>query len=127
MPSVPPYPGEKPQQLPSLPGAEEEAKAIASLLNTKAIVGKDATKSAITQLMPKARIIHLATHGLLDDVRGIGSAIVLTPEGNDDGLYQFACMSATNHFSNLPSFPSFPSSPSSSSVANLKQIDITQG
>ena len=36
--------------------------------------------------MPKARIIHLATHGLLDDVRGIGSAIVLTPEGNDDGL-----------------------------------------
>jgi hypothetical protein len=33
-------------------------------------------------------------------------------------------MSATNHFSNLPSFPS---SPSSSSVANLKQIDITRG
>ncbi|GAB4209695.1 MAG: hypothetical protein Fur006_69640 [Coleofasciculaceae cyanobacterium] len=86
MPSVPPYPGEKPQQLPSLPGAEEEAKAIASVLNTKAIIGKDATKSAITQLMLKARIIHLATHGLLDDVRGIGSAIVLTSSSNDDGL-----------------------------------------
>ncbi len=79
MPSVPPYPGEKPQPLAPLPGAEAEAKSIASLLNTKALIGKDATKSAITQLMPKARIIHLATHGLLDDVRGIGSALALAP------------------------------------------------
>jgi CHAT domain-containing protein len=82
MPSVPPAPGEKPQQLPSLPGAEEEAKAIAPLLNTKAIIGKDATKSAITQLMTKARIIHLATHGLLDDMRGLGSAIALAPDSS---------------------------------------------
>jgi CHAT domain-containing protein len=80
MPFVPPAPGEKPQQLPSLPGAEKEANAIAPLLNTKAIIGSYATKSAIVQLMPKARIIHLATHGLLDDVRGIGSAIALAPD-----------------------------------------------
>jgi CHAT domain-containing protein/Flp pilus assembly protein TadD len=80
MPFVPPAPGEKPQQLPSLPGAEKEANAIAPLLNTKAIIGSSATKSAIVQLMPKARIIHLATHGLLDDVRGIGSAIALAPD-----------------------------------------------
>ncbi len=86
MPSVPPAPGEKPQQLPSLPGAEHEAQVIAPLLNTKPLIGKDATKIAIKQLMPKARIIHLATHGLLDDVRGIGSAIALAPSGNDDGL-----------------------------------------
>src|SRR5919199_769231 len=33
MPSVPPYPGEKPQQLAPLPGAEAEAKASAPLLN----------------------------------------------------------------------------------------------
>src|SRR5919202_884593 len=79
-PFVPPAPGEKPQQLPSLPGAEKEANAIAPLLNTKAIIGSYATKSAIVQLMPKARIIHLATHGLLDDVRGIGSAIALAPD-----------------------------------------------
>jgi len=59
MPFVPPAPGEKPQQLPSLPGAETEANAIAAVLNTKAIIGSYATKSAIVQLMPKARIIHL--------------------------------------------------------------------
>jgi CHAT domain-containing protein len=86
MPSVLSTTGTKLQQLPSLPGAEQEAKAIAPLLNTKPLIGKDATKIAIEQLMPKARIIHLATHGLLDDVRGIGSAIALAPSGNDDGL-----------------------------------------
>ncbi|MFM6312178.1 MAG: CHAT domain-containing protein, partial [Dolichospermum sp.] len=36
--------------------------------------------------MPKARIIHLATHGLLDNVRGLGSAIALAPSSNDNGL-----------------------------------------
>lgn len=30
--------------------------------------------------MPKARIIHLATHGLLDDVQGLQSAIALAPD-----------------------------------------------
>jgi CHAT domain-containing protein/Flp pilus assembly protein TadD len=86
MPSVPPALGEKPQPLPSLPGAEQEALAIAPILNTKPLIGKDATKTAIVQLMPKARIIHLATHGLLDEIQGIGSAIALAPSGKDNGL-----------------------------------------
>ena len=88
MPSISPKSGEPPQQLPSLPGAEAEANAIASLLNTKAITGSSATKSALIQQMLKARIIHLATHGLLDDFKGQGvpGAIALAPSGNDNGL-----------------------------------------
>ena len=86
MPSVPPAPGETPQPLPSLPGAEQEAMAIAPLLNTKPIIGSYATKSSIVQQLPNARIIHLATHGLLDEIQGIGSAIALAPSGNDNGL-----------------------------------------
>ncbi len=88
MPSVPFVPGEKPQQLDSLPGAETEAKAIASLFNTKAIIGNQATKTAIVQKMTKARIVHLATHGLLDDYKqlGVPGAIALAPSGNDNGL-----------------------------------------
>jgi CHAT domain-containing protein len=82
MPSVPPYPGEKPQPLAPLPGAEAEAKAIAPLLNTQPLIGNNATESAVKQLLPKTRIIHLATHGLLDDIRGIGSAIALTPDSS---------------------------------------------
>jgi CHAT domain-containing protein/Flp pilus assembly protein TadD len=80
MPSVPPEPGQPAQPLPSLPGSEMEANAIAPLLNTKPLIGNVATKSAVVQLLPKARIIHLATHGLLDDVRGLGSAIALAPD-----------------------------------------------
>ena len=88
MPSITPQMGGTPQQLPSLPGAEKEALAIANLLNTKPLTGNLATKQAIEQQMPKARIIHLATHGLLDDFKGLGvpGAIALAPEGNDDGL-----------------------------------------
>ncbi|MGJ5629436.1 CHAT domain-containing protein [Nostoc sp. CALU 1950] len=86
MPKVPPAIGEPPQQLLPLPSAEEEAKAIAPILKTQAITGDKATKSAILQLLPKARIIHLATHGLLDDIRGLGSAIALAPSDKDNGL-----------------------------------------
>jgi CHAT domain-containing protein len=88
MPSVAPKIGEPPQKLPNLPGAETEAKKIAQLLNTKAITGKDATKAAFIQRLPQARIIHLATHGLLDDFKDLGvpGAVALTPNGKDDGL-----------------------------------------
>ena len=85
MPSVSPRPGEKPQQLPNLPGAEQEAKAIAQLLNTQALIGKDATKAVVLERMPGARIIHLATSAIVDEEHGIGSAIALAPSGNDNG------------------------------------------
>jgi CHAT domain-containing protein len=86
MPSVSLYPGEAPQQLDPLPGAEQEAKAIAPLFNTQPLIGNPATETAIKPLLPKARMIHLATHGLLDDFRGLGSAIAFTPSSSDDGL-----------------------------------------
>ncbi|MEG4370726.1 CHAT domain-containing tetratricopeptide repeat protein [Microcoleus sp. B4b_D2] len=86
MPSVSFSPGEPKQQLSPLPGAEAEAIAIAPLLNTQAITGAQGTKAQIVQKMPQASIIHLATHGLLDDVRGLGSAIAMAPSGSDDGL-----------------------------------------
>jgi CHAT domain-containing protein len=86
MPSVSAYLGAPKQQLSPLPGAEAEAIAIAPLLNTQAITGAQGTKAQIVQKMPQASIIHLATHGLLDDVRGLGSAIALAPSGTDDGL-----------------------------------------
>ncbi|MEG4803619.1 CHAT domain-containing tetratricopeptide repeat protein [Microcoleus sp. ARI1-B5] len=86
MPSVSLSLGEPKQRLSPLPGAEAEAIAIAPLLNTQPITGAQGTKAAIVQKMPQASIIHLATHGLLDDLRGLGSAIALAPSGGDDGL-----------------------------------------
>jgi CHAT domain-containing protein/Flp pilus assembly protein TadD len=87
MPSISGGVGEKPEQLEPLPGAEKEAKAIADIWLTKAILGKDATKATILAKAKQAKIIHLATHGLLDDFgSGIPGAIALAPEKNDNGL-----------------------------------------
>jgi CHAT domain-containing protein len=86
MPSVRPAVDKPPQQLPPLPGAEREAIAIASLLNTKALTGNAATETAVKAKLPQARIVHLATHGLLDDTQGLRSAIALAPNSSSSPL-----------------------------------------
>jgi CHAT domain-containing protein len=79
--------GETSQKLPPLPGTEQEAIEIARLHNTKAITGNQATKAAILQQMPQARIIHLAAHGLEGSTGGsVPGAIALAPLGKDNGL-----------------------------------------
>ncbi len=72
----------------ALPGSETEAEAIAQILQTTQIIGQAATESSIKQQMPNARLIHLATHGLLDDFSnsGIPGAIALTPGEGEDGV-----------------------------------------
>ena len=73
--------------LPALPGAETEAQAIATLFNTKALIGINATKSVVLDRMKTATTIHLATHGLLDTLRGeVPGAIALTPSAGNDGF-----------------------------------------
>ena len=72
--------------LPNLPGAEQEAKAVAALLKAPVLTGAEATKQAVVSKMPEARLIHLATHGLLDDVGGYFSAVALAPGNYDSGL-----------------------------------------
>jgi CHAT domain-containing protein/tetratricopeptide (TPR) repeat protein len=75
------------ETLSSLPGAETEAIAIAQLLNTEALTQNRATEAEIRALMPQSRLIHLATHGLLDDFgQGVPGAIALAPSQQYDGL-----------------------------------------
>ena len=83
-PKMPLYEG---TPLPALPGAETEAQAIATLFNTKALIGIDASKSVVLDRMKTATTIHLATHGLLDTLRGeVPGAIALTPSAGNDGF-----------------------------------------
>ena len=91
MPIVRTRVGEQPEQLSDLPHAETEALEIARLLGTQAFTGNRATKAAILPKLSQARWIHLATHGLLDDFKGLGvpGAIALGPSGTgelNDGL-----------------------------------------
>ena len=84
-------PDPMPDNLERLPGAEKEAIAVAQILNTAAIIGKQATKNRVVAQFRTARVIHLATHGLLE--RGQSSsleapgAIALAPtRPNENGL-----------------------------------------
>jgi CHAT domain-containing protein/Flp pilus assembly protein TadD len=75
------------QQLDALPGAEAEAIAISQILKTQPLIGNQATKPAVLAQMRDAPIIHLATHGLLNTLKGdIPGAIALAPSGQDNGL-----------------------------------------
>jgi len=81
------------RQLSSLPGAEREAIAIAEALNTEALLWDNANKATVMAQMPNARIIHLATHGLLEygspqdsGVLDVPGAIALAPSVSESGL-----------------------------------------
>ncbi|NEP01982.1 MAG: CHAT domain-containing protein [Symploca sp. SIO2E9] len=80
--------GERQEPLKPLQGAETEAIEIASLLGTQALIGDQATKTEIIKQLPSARLVHLATHGLLDEIleSGIPGAIALAPSENDHGF-----------------------------------------
>jgi filamentous hemagglutinin family protein len=88
MPSVGFNRNKPPQKLASLPYSETEAIAIAQLLNVEPLTGDKATKVAVLQQIEQARIVHLATHGILDDVEGLGipGSIALAPSKGDSGL-----------------------------------------
>lgn len=84
MPSVSPKIGDEPQKLADLPGAKLEADVIAKLLGTKALTGDAANKAAVLSKIPQAKIIHLATHGILNNFQALKSAIALAPIANNN-------------------------------------------
>jgi CHAT domain-containing protein len=73
----------------ALPYAEKEVNHVAELFGatrSTVRVSGQATKQAFAQLAPKSTVVHLATHGLIDEEHPMQSAVVLAPEGRDDGL-----------------------------------------
>ncbi len=88
MPSITLALGKPPVKLIPLEQAEKEALEIAKLLGTTALVGRKATKRAILSLMTQKRFIHLATHGIFDDLNNSKEpgSIALAPEGQDNGV-----------------------------------------
>jgi CHAT domain-containing protein len=88
MPTLPKANGMPPALLRPLPNAEVEAKEIANLLKTQAITGNTATKAFVLPQLQQARLVHLATHGLLEDFyqSGVPGAIALIPTANDAGF-----------------------------------------
>ena len=88
MPNNPELPGENVKLTP-LPHSETEANNIASQFNSQALIGLVATETTVVEKMKTADIIHLATHGLVQDNYTGGSipgAIALSEDNINDGL-----------------------------------------
>ena len=80
-------------QLEDLPNAKLEAQDIGDVFQIPVLTGEQATETRIKQQLPSARLIHFATHGLLDygDPQSYGNldvpgAVALTPSDGEDGL-----------------------------------------
>lgn len=69
------------ETLSPLPEAEIQAKAVAQIYspNSRVYVGKDAREDRWRTEAPAYRIVHLATHGVLDDRSPLYSYLVLSP------------------------------------------------
>jgi CHAT domain-containing protein len=87
MPSLAIRDGEVSRQLSPLLGAKQEAENIADLFHTPIFTGAQATKAAVLNKIDQARVIHLATHGILNDSPfwDLPGQVALAPSGQDKG------------------------------------------
>lgn len=72
-----------------LPAASRELAAVGRLLGGRAevLTRGQATERAFREAAGREpRVVHLATHTVIDERPGRGAAILLTPEAGDDGL-----------------------------------------
>ena len=81
-------------RLASLPSAAAEARALRQLYGaaSRAYTGSDATEARLKRESPQFSIIHLATHGILNNTDPMSSHLVLTPDARigatEDGRLQ---------------------------------------
>lgn len=75
-------------ELQALPFAEEEVQSIAQILKGEAHIRGYATEKNFKETADNSRIIHLASHTLIDDRNPLYSKLVFSPteEGQEDGL-----------------------------------------
>src|ERR1051326_4989756 len=76
---------------PTVRGAEEEVRALRSLYgdaHSRVYAGKEAAKANVTRDMENARVLHFATHAILEEDNPMYSVVVLADSRNasDDGL-----------------------------------------
>jgi CHAT domain-containing protein len=70
-----------------LPEAEKEVKALVPIYEpdeTRVYTGSDADEARFKAQAPHARILHLATHGVLDGASPLYSYLALAPDGSEE-------------------------------------------
>jgi CHAT domain-containing protein len=77
-------------ELSQLSDARREVRTIADLYSdsSRVLIGENATEESVKKLSGDARVLHLATHGIIDDASPMHSSILLTASGAEDGLLE---------------------------------------
>ena len=68
------------KSLPALPGSQREVRRISSLIPAGSAIllqGKQADEASVRRAMPAAKVIHLATHGVIDNSNPLLSFLAL--------------------------------------------------
>jgi CHAT domain-containing protein len=90
------------EPLEDLEFAQQEVENIAKLYGTQALVGKDATESALRSAVDQASILHFASHGQYNPNNPLFSTLYLASTSQDDGrlevheIYGLNLTKATN-------------------------------
>jgi CHAT domain-containing protein/predicted negative regulator of RcsB-dependent stress response len=71
----------------SLAASTAEVAAVTTIYGkrSRALVGPDASERAFRELAPHQRVIHVASHSVLNKRNPLFSYVALAPEGDDDG------------------------------------------
>ncbi len=74
--------------LPALPESGTEARWISDRIGVTAFIGGAATERTIRARLPRAQLVHLATHGFAfaSDARARDSYVALAPDSASDGM-----------------------------------------
>ena len=74
----------------SLPGSEQEAKAIAATMgpSTEVLIRRQATAAALTQRAPKYQMLHVAAHAFVDNIDPLSSRILLAGDTIESGAFE---------------------------------------
>lgn len=75
-------------RLGQLAGAKAEGQWVAARVGVHSLTEGEATESRIRELLPRATLVHFATHGYAYGTEALArrSFIALAPDGNEDGL-----------------------------------------
>jgi hypothetical protein len=82
------FPPDRRWRVPPLPGAEDEALAIARLVNTKPLTGRRATKRVVRARAGGADFLYFATHGVASSIDPLtGGFLFLSARRLTDGFW----------------------------------------
>lgn len=75
-------------RLGQLAGAKAEGRWVADQVGVRSLTEGEATESKIRELLPRATLVHFATHGYAYGTEALArrSFIAMAPDGNQDGL-----------------------------------------